>query len=136
MECSMINNQTKMTTKITLFLVTLVLTTFSSFAQESKITEDQYTSDIEISVDNEDDLDQDFDKTFREVFNLFKENTDLSKKVSLKFTVKEIKSKTTNTTISNISFKVTGLASNADALYEESVKRKNRIKKMVKNLSK
>ncbi|MFP2997217.1 hypothetical protein ABN763_14970 [Spongiivirga sp. MCCC 1A20706] len=125
-----------MIAKTTLFLLTLVLTTFSSFAQESKITEDQYTSKIEISVDNQDDLEQDFDKTFREVFNLFKKNTDLSKEVSLKFTVKEIKSKSNNATISNVSFKVSGPACNADALYEESIKRKNGIKKMIKNLSK
>ncbi|NER18832.1 hypothetical protein [Spongiivirga citrea] len=124
-----------MATKITLFLVTLVLTTFSSFAQESETEKDLYTSDIEISVDNEDDLDQDFDKTFRDIFDMFKENTDLSKEVSLKFTVKEIKGNEGNTKFSNLSFKVSGPASEADALYKETLKRTDRIKKMVKKLS-
>jgi len=124
-----------MAAKITLFLMTLVLTTFSSFAQESETEKDQYTSGIEISVDNEDDLDQDFDNTFRLVFDMFKKNTDLSKEVSLKFTVKEIKNNNSKTTINNVSFKISGPASEADALYEETIKRTDRIKKMVKKLS-
>jgi len=99
-----------MTTRITIFLITLILGMTS-------------------------DLDQDFDKTFRMIFDMFKKNTDLSKEVSLKFTVKEINKKKNNTSISNVSFKVSGPASEADALHEEAIKRTQRIKKMVKNLT-
>lgn len=124
-----------MKTRFTFFIIVLALAVTSAFSQEAQIKEEQYTSDIEISIDAEDDLDQDFNQTFQEIFDMFKQNTDLSKEVSLKFTIKDIKKKKSNVSVSNVSFKVSGPGSECDALQKEAIKRVGRIKEMITKLT-